>query len=39
MRWTILRQNASRWIYFIVLAIAIGLIMVGLALAIRWGLV
>ena len=39
MRWTILLQNASRWIYFIALSMAIGLIVVGLALAIRWGLV
>jgi len=33
MRWTILQQNASRWLYFIVLATAIGLIVIGLALA------
>jgi len=39
MRWTILQQNASRWLYFIALTTAIGMIVIGLALAIRWGLV
>jgi len=39
MRWTILRQNASRWLRFIALATAIGLIVIGLALATSLGLI
>ena len=39
MRWTIVQQNASRWLYFIALAVGTGMIVIGLALAIRWGLV
>ena len=39
MRWTILQQNASRWLYFIALAVGTGMIVIGLALATSLGLI
>jgi len=39
MHWTILRQTGSRWLHFFALAVAVGLVSVGLAMATNLGLI
>lgn len=38
MHWTLLRRTGSRWLPIIALAVAVGLVLVGLAMATNLGL-